>query len=342
MSPQRPEQLIDTCVHAARSALTALVLGLVPGATLALDLAFPGPAQTTAATREVAATFGLPTGPWNGSAIPARTLDGTIERHAWRIDVPGMSTLALMTPLRDQLAVKGFSILFECQTEACGGFDFRYGADLLPEPEMHVDLGDFRFLAAERGGEALALMVSRSAMAGFVQVTRVLPVDVRAPVLTAADTAPLRMAEGAASVPTLKDGATVTLSTSGGPLDVIAALDVSGRVVLHDLVFPIGASGLAEGEYPSLAALADWLLQDASRRIALVGHTDASGGLDTNIVISRRRADSVRAKLVGIHGVPPAQVVAEGVGYLAPLASNTTAEGRNANRRVEAVVTGVP
>ena len=37
------------------------------------------------------------------------------------------------------------------------------------------------------------------------------------------------------------------------------------------------------------------------------------------------------------HGVPEGQISAEGVGYLAPVASNATPEGRAANRRVDAV-----
>jgi outer membrane protein OmpA-like peptidoglycan-associated protein len=343
MSPQRPEQLIDTVIHGARRALTVAALALLPGQAPAVELALPGPANLTASQREEAATFGLPTGPWDGAAIPARSLDGTVERRAWRVEVPGMPTLSLMAPLRDQIAADGYRILFECETEACGGFDFRYGSDLLPEPEMHVDLGDFRFLAAERGDEALALMVSRSAMAGFVQMTRVLPAGAPASVLTSVDPAPLRMAGSAAPLRPLDDGAaTVTLSASGSPPDVILSLDTVGRVVLDDLVFQIGASDLAQGEYASLAAVAAWLRQDPARRIALVGHTDASGGLETNIVISQRRADSVRAKLVGTFGIPAAQVTSEGVGYLAPLASNATEEGRKVNRRVEAVVTMVP
>jgi outer membrane protein OmpA-like peptidoglycan-associated protein len=73
--------------------------------------------------------------------------------------------------------------------------------------------------------------------------------------------------------------------------------------------------------------------------VALVGHTDTSGGLETNIVISRRRAEQVRSVLLGQYDVPREQVTAEGVGYLSPRASNLTEAGQQANRRVEVVVT---
>ncbi len=73
-------------------------------------------------------------------------------------------------------------------------------------------------------------------------------------------------------------------------------------------------------------------------QVILVGHTDASGPLDMNVAVSRKRAESVVARLINVYGVPSAQVSAEGVGYLSPRASNLTDEGRHKNRRVEAVL----
>ena len=73
-------------------------------------------------------------------------------------------------------------------------------------------------------------------------------------------------------------------------------------------------------------------------RVALVGHTDAQGSLDANIALSKRRAQAVADRLVAGHGVARAQLQAEGMGWLAPVATNLTPEGREANRRVEAVV----
>jgi len=77
-------------------------------------------------------------------------------------------------------------------------------------------------------------------------------------------------------------------------------------------------------------------------RIALVGHTDTVGGLQGNIALSRERAQAVRQRLIDDYDIAPERVEAEGTGYLAPLATNRTAEGREANRRVEAVLLPVP
>ena len=107
---------------------------------------------------------------------------------------------------------------------------------------------------------------------------------------------------------------------------------------MEDLAFASGAGALLPGDYPSLAALADWLAANPEARIVLVGHTDASGGLAGNVALSKQRAASVRAALLAVPGVQAAQVGAEGVGYLAPRAPNQTEEGRQKNRRVEAVL----
>jgi OOP family OmpA-OmpF porin len=121
------------------------------------------------------------------------------------------------------------------------------------------------------------------------------------------------------------------------PADLEARLSAGLPVALDDLVFGSGAAALEARDYASLVALAAWLKADPGRKVTLVGHTDASGGLDANIALSRKRAEGVRQVLMTVHDVPPAQVSAEGVGPLAPRAGNDTEEGRRKNRRVEAV-----
>ncbi len=114
-------------------------------------------------------------------------------------------------------------------------------------------------------------------------------------------------------------------------------LEAEGRVVLEGLAFASGSAELASGGAAALDALAAWLAQDPARRVVLVGHTDATGPLDANLALSRRRAQAVAARLEAAPGVSPAQVEASGAGFLAPRATNLTPEGRDANRRVEAV-----
>jgi OOP family OmpA-OmpF porin len=85
-------------------------------------------------------------------------------------------------------------------------------------------------------------------------------------------------------------------------------------------------------------ALAAYLAENPARRIVFVGHTDATGSLDANTTVSRARAGAVRAHMIDVLGANPDQIEAAGVGYLSPRAANASPEGRERNRRVEAVL----
>jgi adhesin transport system outer membrane protein len=82
-------------------------------------------------------------------------------------------------------------------------------------------------------------------------------------------------------------------------------------------------------------------LKDNPRVKAIVeGHTDNTGAMGYNQWLSERRADAVREMMIDKHGVDPGQITAVGFGQDRPAMSNDTAEGRQANRRVELVIDG--
>lgn len=313
-----------------------LVLGLVTGVAhpaQALDLTFPGATKQTATRIENNASIRLPTGPFADGVLPTRLAEGALDMAAFQVSLPRPSTLDLMQGLRAQLAAAGYDVVFECETAVCGGFDFRFGTEVLPEPDMHVDLGDFRYLLAEGSGDrSVALLVSRSAQIGFVQVTQV---GAQTPVVARPTVAPM---PGVAEKLEPQTSASPTKPDSSGQ-GFAAGLDNGLSQVLEDLVFPSGSSTLAEADYASLAALAAWMAADDARRVVLVGHTDASGALEGNIRLSLLRAESVRQRLINDYGITPNRIVAEGVGFLSPRDSNLTEAGRRNNRRVEVMAT---
>ena len=302
----------------------ALMLALA-GAASAQSLQFPSNATLTREDVVALDSYAVPTDIWADGVLPVQVVEGQVTRQAWRIAAPSLTTLQILRPLREQLRNDRFRVVFECQTEACGGFDFRFSIGTFPPPEMRINIGDFRFLAAERQGaegmEYLTLFVSRTAQAGFVEVTYVAP--------AALETAPIA---GAAATP---------LRALGGLSDAALAdqLDTVGHSILADLSFDTGSAQLGDGPFASLQALADYLADHPERSVALVGHTDSAGSLEANIALSKRRAASVLERLVAVYGVPRRQLAAEGMGYLSPVASNLTQEGREANRRVEVIVT---
>jgi outer membrane protein OmpA-like peptidoglycan-associated protein len=68
--------------------------------------------------------------------------------------------------------------------------------------------------------------------------------------------------------------------------------------------------------------------------IEIAGHTDNVGSPETNIKLSKERAESVRQYLLQTYGLPQTMVSALGYGEAHPIASNDTPEGRDKNRRV--------
>lgn len=328
--------------------LLAALAGGAGAQPLTLDL--PQPAHQTVAPTSATGDLLLPSGPWAGGAIPGARLAGRVSRTVWRIDQP-LATVDLMARLRADVLAAGFVPSFDCVTDTCGGFDFRYGLDVLPEPDMHVDLGDFRFLSARRGDEGLTLLVSRSNDAAYVQIALVAP-QAAAPTAMADASAAAGADANARSTGAASAGGVGTISVTEPaatppaapppPTDDAAVLgdllQSQGHAVLEGLAFDPGRADLAPGDYAALDALAAWLLAHPDLTVALVGHTDATGGLAGNIGLSRARAQSVRAALIAL-GVPPGQMTAEGMGYLAPRATNLTPEGQAQNRRVEVVLT---
>ncbi len=326
-----------------RAVVAAMLLAALPQAADALDLEMPAPIVGVETRSEAAATYALPTAPFAAGALPTRRVEGALDQRAWRLEAKGLSLTQLASPLRAQLQAQGFTILLDCETRDCGGFDFRFAIDVMPEPAMHVDLGEFRFISAERGDEVVSLLVSRSASSGFVQLTRVGPESLPAPVPALVPAAEVPTADAPLPEPEV---APLAPSDPADPVDPVdppedlaGQLEAMGSAALDDLVFDSGSATLEDGNYASLAALADWLKADPARRVALVGHTDSSGGQAANIALSKKRADAVRQVLMMRLEVRPAQVVAEGVGPLAPRATNQTEAGRMKNRRVEVVVT---
>jgi OOP family OmpA-OmpF porin len=307
---------------------TALVLLLLPGAAAALTLNLPAGAEATFEAAETGSVR-LPTGVFRDDAVPVTGYSGRISRQAWRLE-GAASTGQLIGALEAQLRDAGFTVTALCETRACGGFDFRFAVEVIEEPAMHVDLGDFRYLAAERatpeGVEAVSLLVSRAPGAGYVQIVAVEPGG----------------EDPASSGPGVEVATAVEVPEAPEVFEagaLVEVLEARGHVVLDDLAFDTGSSDLGEGSYASLAELSAYLKAHPGRTVVVVGHTDAVGGLDGNVALSRRRAASVKDRLTGKYGVPAAQVGADGVGYLAPRASNLTEAGREQNRRVEVVLT---
>jgi OmpA-OmpF porin, OOP family len=69
-------------------------------------------------------------------------------------------------------------------------------------------------------------------------------------------------------------------------------------------------------------------------RFHVEGHTDSDGEEDYNLNLSQRRADAIVKLLTEQYGVKPEMLEPVGKGEMEPIADNSTAEGKQQNRRV--------
>ena len=110
-------------------------------------------------------------------------------------------------------------------------------------------------------------------------------------------------------------------------------------VDMPDVLFDTGQHTLKAGARERLSKVAGILLAYSDLHVNVEGHTDNVGGVEFNQRLSEERANAVRAFLVE-QGVRPENIESHGVGMSEPVASNSTREGRQMNRRVDLVVSG--
>jgi outer membrane protein OmpA-like peptidoglycan-associated protein len=108
-------------------------------------------------------------------------------------------------------------------------------------------------------------------------------------------------------------------------------------LTLGDVLFASGAASLNPNGDQHLAKLAAFLSKYMDRTALIVGYTDSVGGQDYNLGLSQRRADSVKFYLVQ-QGIDSSRLSASGQGMGSPVADNSSATGRQQNRRVEVVI----
>jgi OOP family OmpA-OmpF porin len=86
-----------------------------------------------------------------------------------------------------------------------------------------------------------------------------------------------------------------------------------------------------------LMAAKQYLLNHLQSKLLLIGHTDNEDSAEWNLILSKKRALSVKRQFSKA-GVAPDRIFATGKGESMPKASNETVIGKKANRRVTIVV----
>ncbi|MFS4494486.1 OmpA family protein [Maribacter sp. 2308TA10-17] len=141
------------------------------------------------------------------------------------------------------------------------------------------------------------------------------------------------------NVNSLKDGKESVfisnIKVAEGGLDLRRTLMSEGKVSTNGILFDSGSANIQPQSMGIIRQISQVLQQDASINLKIVGHTDADGGDEINMKLSKARAEAVMNVLISIYNASPERLSAEGMGESTPVGDNNTADGKAQNRRVE-------
>ena len=109
----------------------------------------------------------------------------------------------------------------------------------------------------------------------------------------------------------------------------------------NEILFDFDSASLRSESRETLRELAGVLARYPDQSVSVAGHTDSVGSDDYNQNLSEQRAAAVKDFLVA-QGVPRSRVAAYGYGETRPVSSNTSADGRQLNRRVQVFIQADP
>jgi outer membrane protein OmpA-like peptidoglycan-associated protein/HEPN domain-containing protein len=107
---------------------------------------------------------------------------------------------------------------------------------------------------------------------------------------------------------------------------------------LVGLNFPTATSTIEEKSFGLLTKVRDAISDFPGSTVSVRGYTDSYGGDAQNLLLSTERAESVKKYLMANSKLVTSRINVVGYGESKPIATNETATGRSANRRVDVVI----
>ena len=127
------------------------------------------------------------------------------------------------------------------------------------------------------------------------------------------------------------------IRVAAGGKNMYEALESEGRFTTHDILFATGSATLDPRSTATLTEIGQMLKDHTDLKIEIDGHTDNVGNAAANTTLSDQREASVKQYLVKNFQIDAGRLGSRGFGASKPVAPNTTADGRQQNRRVELV-----
>ncbi len=122
----------------------------------------------------------------------------------------------------------------------------------------------------------------------------------------------------------------------GGGANVIGQKFGEGKYISYGINFDYGKATIKPESMGELSAIQKYLTENSGVRYEIGGFTDADGSDASNMTLSQKRADAVKAQLTSM-GIDASRLTAKGYGETKPVGDNATFEGKALNRRVEFV-----
>ncbi len=105
----------------------------------------------------------------------------------------------------------------------------------------------------------------------------------------------------------------------------------------HDILFAFGQANLTTAALTQLDTVIQLLKRSSQLKLEIAGHTDNVGQDESNLLLSQKRAESIKNYLVK-RGIAAKRIISKGYGEKYPITDNDTENSRQLNRRTEFVV----
>ena len=250
-------------------------------------------------------------------------LEGQITRILYR-GPDERSSLEIIRNYQSALETAGFEVLYSCGSDCGKNFStLLYGATEMRITNTRTSGGafdipqDVRYLAAKMSDAKRTVHVS---------------------ILTAFDNGFGKLSKRPVTLLEIIESKTMDTGMVKVDAEAIGkGIDATGHMAIYGVLFDTNSAEIKSESDPVLAEIAKLLQSRPTLKILVVGHTDNQGAYEYNINLSSERSNSVASYLSEKHGIDPDRLRSAGVGYLAPVATNDTPDGRAMNRRVELV-----
>jgi outer membrane protein OmpA-like peptidoglycan-associated protein len=238
-----------------------------------------------------------------GAPEKVKKLEGKVTRIYYR-NPAGRSTTEIFRNFEEGLKSGGAQVLFSCVANACG------------TPIRWTKVNGIRSMGGQIDNRYVAGRLMKAGGEAFISVF---------------------VGSGATQVdiiePKPMEAGLVTVNADA----LAAGIDAEGHIAVYAILFDTGQSTLKPESTTAISEIAKLLKNRMDLKLFVVGHTDNTGGFDLNMKLSRDRAAAVTQSLISDHGITALRLTPQGVGPLAPVATNSTEEGRSKNRRVDLV-----